>query len=383
MNNLEKRSLYAFLSLYILSSTLFILLSSYWYFSAQRNSLQSNEYYKLEHIADTLSRQIISAHMQGSALDFESIKLEKDIFIALVDIENELFYGALYADFFPSKADYFELGAFNILISDAPQRHLNTKFVIVQSNQLSQKLSTLKKNILISLIFFIAIMIVLAIFLSRFFMRPLHQKIKQIEDFVHDTAHELNTPITALSMSVSRALKKQTYDEKSLKNISISTKQLFDIYNALSYLSFESEILKPSALEIATVLEQSVEYYQELAQSKRIQIIIQTEPFEFKIEETKLIMLFGNLISNAIKYSEPLSKIEVNLKNGLFSIKDYGIGIEEEKLAKIFERFERATKQAGGFGIGLSIVKKITLEYDLNIDVYSKPREGTLFTVQF
>jgi len=241
----------------------------------------------------------------------------------------------------------------------------------------------LKKDVLLIVLLSISVIIALASILSRLFMRPIRQKIKQIEDFVHDTAHELNTPITALSMSVSRALKKEAYDEKILKNISISTKQLFDIYNTLSYLSFESKQEEATVLDVCSVLTKSIEYYKELAQSKKIEVIVECEDFNYKIDEVKLTMLFGNLINNAIKYSHANSKIEISFINGIFKIKDFGIGIQADKLTKIYERFNRETEYAGGFGIGLSIVKKISEEYGMKVKVESEINEGSCFIIDF
>lgn len=381
LNSLEKKSFYSFLALYILSSFIFITLSAYWYYTAQKNALQSNQYYKLQHISDTLSQKIIHAHMQGLKLDIPV--LDKGIGIALIDVNKEVIYGSLINDFSPSKAEYFEKGEDNILISDAPQEHLNIKFVVVHSKALFEQKIDLKRRVLAVMVLSIMMMIGLAWILSRFFMSPLHQKIKQIEGFVHDTAHELNTPITALSMSVSRALKKRDYDEKILKNISISTKQLFDIYRSLAYLSFDSKKQVSRELDLSTVLKKSVAYYKELSESKKIEISLEVEAFIFAIDEAKLSMLFGNLINNAIKYSMPNSSIEISLKEGVFKIQDYGIGIEEEKLSKIYERYNRETDYAGGFGIGLSIVQKISQEYKINIEVTSEKNKGSCFTLVF
>ncbi len=381
MNSLEKKSFYSFLALYILSSSVFITLSAYWYYTAQKNALESNQYYKLQHISDTLSQKIIHAHMQGLKLDIPV--LDKGIGIALIDVNKEVIYGSLINDFSPSKAEYFEKGEDNILISDAPQEHLNIKFVVVQSKALFEQKQDLKRRVLAVMVLSIMMMIGLAWILSRFFMSPLHQKIKQIEGFVHDTAHELNTPITALSMSVSRALKKRDYDEKILKNISISTKQLFDIYRSLAYLSFDSKKQVSRELDLSTVLKRSVAYYKELSESKKIEISLEAEGCFFAIDEAKLSMLFGNLINNAIKYSMPNSSIEISLKEGVFKIRDHGIGIEKEKLSKIYERYNRETDYAGGFGIGLSIVQKICQEYKIKVDVTSEKDQGTCFVLAF
>ena len=306
---------------------------------------------------------------------------DQDIKVSLVNTKDKVVYGDL--DFIPSKEDYYTKKGVNTLISNSPQEHLDIKYVVVQSQILKLELEKLIYEIFTIGIISIVIMIILAYFLSKLFMKPIHQKISQIESFVHDTTHELNTPITALKMSVSRALKKQSYDEKILKNISISTKQLFDIYSALTYLSFESKTKNIELVDVCNTLKNSVEYYKELAQSKNIELDLECEEFSFKIEQTKLSMLFGNLINNSIKYSHPNSKIEISLKDGILKVKDYGIGIQNSKLEQIFQRFNRATTYAGGFGIGLSIVDKVAKEYKLEIKVYSKIDEGSSFLVYF
>ena len=381
MNSLEKKSFYSFLALYSISSFVFIALSGYWYYTAQKSMFESNHHYKLQHIADTISEEIIHAHMEGKKLQLP--ELDAEVSLALIDVDDTVSHGSIMGDFFPRKAEFFEHGEYSVFVSDSPQQHLNIKFVMVQSKALFEEVRGLKQTVLGVVFLVIMIMIALAWILSKLFMRPLHQKIEQIEGFVHDTAHELNTPITALSMSVSRALKKQGYDEKILRNISISTKQLFDIYSALSYISFESKHKASDPIDVSLVLNKSVAYYKELSESKKVEIHVETEPFMFEIDEAKLSMLFGNLISNAIKYSMPNSKIELRLKEGVFSIQDEGIGIEEEKLAQIFERYNRQTEYAGGFGIGLSIVKKVSQEYGIGIDVRSEKGKGTCFTLRF
>ncbi len=382
MTFLEKKSFYSFLVLYIVSSSLFIILSAYWYYSGQKNALSNVQYHTLEHSSDLISRNIIYAHMQG--VEFELPRLEKDLVIALVDTQNRLEYGTLIDKSSPLKTGYYLHDNYNILVSDAPQEHLNIKYVVVQSNVLYSQIDALKMNVFLVVFVSILVMVILAFVLSKLFMRPINQKIKQIEDFISDTAHELNTPITALKMSVSGALNGEPCDKKTLKNISISTKQLFDIYNALSYLSFEQEEEKEvDSIDICVYLQKSISYYEELAHRKRIEFIVECEPYNFKIDETKITMLFSNLINNAIKYSHANSKIEISLRKGVLKVQDYGIGISEEGISKIFERFNRETDYSGGFGIGLSIVKKISEEYKLKLSVDSKLEEGSCFTVDF
>jgi len=380
LNSLEKKSFYSFLALYIISSSVFIVLGAYFYFNAQVSSFKRNQSLNIDYISTSVSQNIIAAHMRGKSY---RLKTYKGVKLALFDVEGHLSEGALDENFRPKSPGTFELGRYKFLVSDAPQEHLNIKFVVVQVPILLDEITQLKQDVIAVMSVAILIMVALAWVLSKLFMRPLHEKIKQIEGFVHDTAHELNTPITALSMSVSRALKKQSYDEKILRNISISTKQLFDMYTALSYLSFEERQQEEKSLDVSEVLIKSVEYYKELSQSKNINIEVQTQSYEYKMDVTKLNMLFGNLINNAIKYSGANTKIMITLEKGLFTIKDEGIGIEEDKLSKIYERYNRQTDYAGGFGIGLSIVQKISQEYKLDLHVTSEKDKGTSFSLQF
>ncbi len=136
-------------------------------------------------------------------------------------------------------------------------------------------------------------------------------------------------------------------------------------------------------VNVKTILEKSVAYYKELSESKGIKIELDSKNYNFQIDESKLSMLFGNLINNAIKYSMANSKIEISLKSGIFIIKDYGIGIEEDKIDNIFQKYNRQTEYAGGFGVGLSIVKKICDEYEIKLSVESKKEEGTRFILDF
>ena len=75
--------------------------------------------------------------------------------------------------------------------------------------------------------------------------------------------------------------------------------------------------------------------------------------------------------------------LNIKLKNKTLSISDSGIGIEHNKLKDIYKRYYRATQEQGGFGIGLSIVNQICKNYNIQILVNSKIKEGTTFTLNF
>ncbi|RUM72526.1 MAG: hypothetical protein DSZ10_04820 [Sulfurovum sp.] len=131
------------------------------------------------------------------------------------------------------------------------------------------------------------------------------------------------------------------------------------------------------------MLEKSVAYYRPLAEVKRIDFALSLSPCSYPIPEAQAILLFGNLIGNAIKYSSPNSTITIDLHHSVLRIKDEGIGIAPEKQQEIFEKFRRGTEYSGGFGVGLSIVKHICMEYGIGITLDSVSGDGTEFRLSF
>ncbi len=371
MNSLEKKSFSSFLSLYLGSSLIFILLSGYWYYSAQKNSLENTSYYKLQHLADNISSLIINAHMMQLALVLP--EAEDGFSYELIPSEEKKVY----------TQNYFEEDGFKVLISTAPQKHLLIEYVVVKTNTFHKNLKTLKNNVLMTILLVFLLIVIISWVLSKLFMRPIRDKMVHIEQFIQDISHELNTPITALKMSSKRALQKKVYDEKILTNISISTKQLYSIYQSLAYLNFSSQNQESELLNLKPILHQSIEYYSELTIAKNITINTSIEDSNLNAVIPRVELLFSNLISNAIKYSMPNTSITITLKNGFFSIEDEGVGIADEKIKEIFKLYERGSNLAGGFGVGLSIVKQICDEYGIKLSAKSKLEKGSTFSLEW
>ena len=370
MNELEKRSFYSFVGLYLLSSLLFILLLGYWYYSAQKRALESETYYKLEHIADRLGASIINAQMKGTTLELPD---EEGFDYRLVSTEE--------AD--ALKAGYFEKDGKKILISAAPQEHLDVKYVVVETETYFQKLHELKVLVLSVMSVSFVMVALIAFILSRLFLKPLHNRMVQIEQFIQDVSHELNTPITALKMSSSRAIQKGVYNKKILQNISISTKQLESIYKSLTFLNFRQKQEEPQELNFKESVADVIDYYRELTEAKGIKIESKLEDVKLRMLPSRAELLISNLLSNAIKYSMPDSTINIVLTQEYLLVKDEGVGIDADKLQTIFTMYQRESNIAGGFGVGLSIVKQICDLYGMQINVRSKPGVGSSFKVLF
>ncbi|MCY9035164.1 sensor histidine kinase, partial [Bacillus inaquosorum] len=106
-------------------------------------------------------------------------------------------------------------------------------------------------------------------------------------------------------------------------------------------------------------------------------------------DEERIKQLLTILLDNAIKYSEKAIVMTAGTRNGrpFLSVRDEGIGIPEEHIPHLFERFYRAdearNRKTGGTGLGLSIAKQIADEHGIELSVKSKPDQGTAVTMQF
>jgi len=325
----------------------------------------------MQHLADNISSLIINAHMHQTSLKLP--QASKYYEYILVPTKAQKVY----------QQNYFEQNDQKVLVSSAPQKHLNIEYVVVKTDEFHTKLQKLINRVLLTMAVVFFFIVVISYILSRLFMRPIRQKVKQIESFVQDISHELNTPITALKMSSQRAIQKGVYDEKILTNISISTKQLYSIYQSLTYLNFHTPKQEIHTINLKPVLQRAINYYTELSNAKNINILSNIQDADLKIAEDRASLLFSNLISNAIKYSMPQSTINITLKEGCFSIEDEGVGIAKEKLDEIFVLYKRSSDLAGGFGVGLSIVKQICEEFQIHIDVKSELAKGSRFELKW
>ncbi|MBA1432770.1 MAG: HAMP domain-containing histidine kinase [Epsilonproteobacteria bacterium] len=379
MNNLTKKSFYSFLALYLISSFIFLALAAYWFYSSQVAMEKNTNFYKMNHIADVVSTEVIHSQMQNRPF---KLRRFKNAAVALYDKHHKLLYGMSVQKVDFNKEFYMKEGVFT-LVSQRTAGHLNVQYVVVQSNECVKNIKKIKNKIAYAVIITATLIILIAIFLSYIFLKPIKEKMDEIENFVKDTTHELNTPITALMMSTSRIKSKKEYDEKIVKNISISTKQLCDIYSSLSFLSFDTQSETPQRLFFNDVVKEDIAYFHELLEKKKIKLHADLAPCEITIAPSKAKMLINNLLSNAIKYSKPNTHITITTTAESFTIVDEGVGIDKEKLEIIFQRFVRANSYAGGFGVGLHIVDTIVKEYGYTISIESQKNKGTKITLHF
>jgi len=220
-------------------------------------------------------------------------------------------------------------------------------------------------------------------------------KLEQIKkDFVVNVSHELKTPMTAIKGYVETLEEEE--DIQYQKYLGIIKRHTDRIINIIEDLLILSEIEERGAkLEFEKInfrkfLDNIIKIFEPKIDERilKIKYEIQENMPKIAVDVFKLEQVFINLIDNAIKYTEEGEiKITATTDNNkvIIKIEDEGIGIPEEHLSRIFERFyvvnKARSRKLGGTGLGLSIVKHIILMHNGKIEVESKQNKGTVFTI--
>lgn len=212
-------------------------------------------------------------------------------------------------------------------------------------------------------------------------------------EFISNISHEIKTPLSVIQ-NYSKALLTENLDKetrnKYLNILETTSQKLSNLAsNILKLNKLENQTIQSEKklINIGEVLRENILQFEDSIEKKNLKLICKIEDIQFRIEESFLDLIFGNLISNAIKFTEPSGEIEISLKNRenqiFFTVKDDGCGISKETGNKIFEKFYQAdTSHSGeGNGLGLALVKKVIDIIGGEINVESKLGKGSTFTV--
>jgi two-component system phosphate regulon sensor histidine kinase PhoR len=229
------------------------------------------------------------------------------------------------------------------------------------------------------------------------------------QDFVANVSHELKTPLSVIKACIETLLDGAADDPQHrgpfLRQIADQSDRLHSlILDLLSLARIEAgtELFQLEAVQLAPLVAACLERHRTRAESKK-QIL---EPLAFAVHEHSkpgaqnseaawadaeaVQEILDNLVDNALKYTPEGGRIRVgwHLDNGeiCLQVQDSGIGIPEQDLPRIFERFYRVDKarsrEMGGTGLGLSIVKHLAQAMHGNVGVTSEVGKGTTFSVR-
>jgi two-component system sensor histidine kinase SenX3 len=216
-------------------------------------------------------------------------------------------------------------------------------------------------------------------------------------DFITNISHELKTPIQALSLNADAILEVKDEPEKVAtfaNKIKLQTNRLNDLVREiinLSKLQDSDPMESAQEVEISDVIKEAIDQCESPAQVRKI--IINTDEVEESTvfgKREQLVMAVHNLVENAINYSPEGTAVTVSTKKNEniieILVKDQGLGISEENIERIFERFYRVdparSRATGGTGLGLSIVKHVVGNHGGEVKVWSALGIGSTFAIR-
>lgn len=254
-------------------------------------------------------------------------------------------------------------------------------------------------------------------FLAGKTLRPIEQALEEQKRFVADASHEMRTPLTALKTSMEVALRDRKMSLTDAKEVLKSNLEEIDDLeslssNLLNLANYQNNgrSLVFGDIDIAEVIKQACRKILPLAHKKKIIVELQAESQIIQANRESLEQMMLIFLDNAVKYTPNRGRVMVSTtpegKSLAIKIKDTGIGIATKDIPHIFERFYRADQSrnrehlrggrlersksrdssdgggVGGFGLGLSLAKRIIEIHEGSVEVDSVLGKGTTFTIK-
>lgn len=207
-------------------------------------------------------------------------------------------------------------------------------------------------------------------------------------EFTRDASHELRSPLTVIQISAELLLADPALSEGSRRaagRIRRAATDMDELTSAFLLLARESELgLPASSLCVNDVIAEELERAQLLAEDKPIESrLVASHRLFLDAPERVLAVLVGNLLRNAFSYTDR-GEVEVTIDAEGVVIRDTGVGIAPERLAEVYRPFVRGeSAPRGGFGVGLSIVRRLSERFGWPVDIESRPGVGTRVRIRF
>jgi len=302
-----------------------------------------------------------------------------------------------------------------------------------------QQVSSLRNRIISFLVIFLVFLVGFGIFLSKRFSRPLmdisaamlrlsatdrndpidvpvpYSEIREIRDnanrmitklnsvdesrqaFVSNVSHELKTPMSSMKVLADSLLSQEHQSEEVYREFlsDINTEidrenQIISDLLTLVKLEGKATSLKTEKVHINGLTEIVIKRILPLAEEQHVEVVVENQRDVYaEVDENSIIMALTNILENSVKYNKKNGSVRVTVNadwnNCFITIRDTGIGIPEESLSHLFEKFYRVDKarsrETGGSGLGLSIAYEIVKAHNGDIKVFSKLQKGTKFVI--
>jgi two-component system OmpR family sensor kinase len=217
-------------------------------------------------------------------------------------------------------------------------------------------------------------LLLFSLFFAFYALHPLRDALRLMEEFLKDIIHDLNTPVTAIGLN--SQLLKRKYDDDEIRRIETSAKTIGSLYKNLEVLNRELP-LTPEPLALEPFFNERIDHYRLLYPA--LDFVVHGEEATPVVNKDAFTRIIDNLLSNACKYNVADGTVEIAFNEERVIVRDTGVGIDDTQ--KAFERFYKESDR--GLGLGLNIVRKLSGQMGIGIELSSQKGVGTTFILTF
>ena len=240
------------------------------------------------------------------------------------------------------------------------------------------------ENLFILSVIVLCFIILSGVFISKLAVDPLQEYVQNLQNLSKETLHELNLPLSTIKINLGM-IHKSISDKKTLKRlnrIESACEMLQERYNELDYfIKMQSRVDVNESFFLDVLVEDRVDFLSKIY--PHITFHLTLENLEIFSDKTGLTKVIDNIVDNGVKYSKDSKDIDIQLKNNILFIRDYGIGMDEVELLEIFDNFYQSNSTMRGFGIGLGMVKRFCDKNSIELTFQSKKDFGTTVELKF
>ncbi len=371
----EKRSLLRFLLIYMGSTFLLFSIAAWLFYTSSKHHLLDKQKEALKYESQKIETELRELHQSNS--DRLVYPVSTIVDSAIYDLDKRYIFGTFTQPPILGEQNKKRLS----LIVKMEPYYLGAAYLLLSMPIDFGPLYILQRNLFIFMLLAGLFFAVLGYYLGKLFIAPMRESIKQMNHFIQDTTHELNTPISTILTNIEMI---ETFGEcdnnkTELQRIEIASKTLSRIYDDLTYLNLNHQYHRQIIdLDMSNLIKERMVYFSAMAEAKLLKVKVELEPYVIlKMDKNDAMRLIDNLLSNAIKYNKPKGVLQIRLTKRDFIVKDSGVGIREKDLEIIMQRFKRANTSEGGFGIGLDIVNQVVNSYGFVLQIDSQLHKGT------
>ncbi len=380
----ERKSFFRFFVLYLLLVSLLLGVAGYYYYQSQEKLAFSAYRIKLMEFASDHTKRIrlLHEHFPEEKVYPRDGRFES----AIYDLEYVKIFSTLKETQVNLDEEIYRIGDKIHFIKILDNYYLGAKYLIIEVPEDTEWSVAAMRTIEIYGLGALLLLLLIGFFLAKLFVRPMHNSILLVDQFIKDTTHELNTPLSAILANI-ETMDMSTMDKgnaKRLGRINIAARTVSTLYEDLKFVTLESDKeVDDEVLDMRELVESRLEYFDILMQSKKLSLGKELHSSRLMADKRMIERVVDNLISNAIKYNRRGGEIHIRLSQGVLEIEDSGVGISADDLPMIFDRYIRFNESEGGFGIGMSIVKRIVDHYGMNIKVRSELGKWTKVVLEW